>query len=103
MDLVQVAQAWGLPPHALLRAGSKEVTMEDAYAIVRRVERAEQTSRIVGDAEGLREAYIAAARELGQQIADAKQALRDLATLRQHRCDWNDEDYCNVCGADGRA
>ena len=30
-------------------------------------------------------------------------ARRDLLALRDHRHEWSDEDYCAVCGADGRA
>jgi hypothetical protein len=30
-------------------------------------------------------------------------ACRELKALATHRHDWNDDDYCNACGADGRA
>lgn len=30
-------------------------------------------------------------------------ALRELATLQEHRCNFNSQDYCTVCGLDGRA
>lgn len=29
--------------------------------------------------------------------------LRELKTLREHRHEWGENDYCVICGADGRA
>lgn len=47
--------------------------------------------------------YAEAQRALGALIAEAKHAHAALTALRHHRHDWNEDDYCNVCGADGRA
>jgi hypothetical protein len=32
-----------------------------------------------------------------------EKSLKDVRELRTHKHDWNDEDLCSVCGADGRA
>lgn len=72
--------------------------------ILQRLRATEATARLVGDDDGeLRLAYVRACRTLGARIAEARAALRDLTELRHHRCSWNEDDYCNTCGADGRA
>lgn len=30
-------------------------------------------------------------------------ALEELATVREHRCSFDSQDYCTICGLDGRA
>lgn len=36
-------------------------------------------------------------------IADLKQAMEEAEAMLHHAHVWNGEDYCDVCGADGRA
>jgi hypothetical protein len=36
-------------------------------------------------------------------IAKLRTAAEEINTLRRHRHEWGDNDYCQVCGADGRA
>lgn len=40
------------------------------------------------------------AEKLQQLLTDA---IEELKTLRGHRCEFSEEDYCIVCGLDGRA
>lgn len=51
-------------------------------------------------AQGLLMRRRAELREAAEDVAWAESWIRDLLN---HRCEWNDDDYCNVCGADGRA
>jgi hypothetical protein len=45
--------------------------------------------------------------ELLTQIAAAQASLTELTQyiekLRTHRCDWDNNDICTICGSDGRA
>lgn len=40
------------------------------------------------------------AEKLEQVLTDA---IEELKTLREHQCQFSEEDYCTVCGLDGRA
>ena len=44
-----------------------------------------------------------AKRTCEEQIREGREALRELLAIRTHSCQWNEDDYCSICGADGRA
>lgn len=68
-------------------------------AVVRRVERDEQASRLIGEPNSTGEAKQA----LAEIISWARESLRNIDRLSNHVCAWNEDDRCNTCGADGRA
>lgn len=41
--------------------------------------------------------------ELDAAIGLLKRCRREMQTLAGHAHRWNDDDYCSICGADGRA
>ncbi len=49
------------------------------------------------------DAYRDAQKQIGRLIETARRAAREIKGLRAHRHDWNESDYCSICGADGRA
>ena len=72
----------------------------DPSVILNRMRKDEAMRRIVGEDCGNRSEDIALLRAC---VRDAQRALAEARALRTHACDWNDKDFCNVCGADGRA
>lgn len=42
-------------------------------------------------------------REISQLIGQLKRMHAELESLRRHRHEWGSDDYCCICGADGRA
>ena len=47
--------------------------------------------------------YDAALNCIGRAIAELRQEARAIKALKNHAHNWNDDDYCSICGADGRA
>ena len=43
------------------------------------------------------------ARQIDRSIGRLKRARKDAQALRAHTHDWDQNDYCVICGADGRA
>jgi hypothetical protein len=41
--------------------------------------------------------------DISHLIGRLKRVHQELGYLRRHRHDWDDQDYCAICGADGRA
>ena len=41
--------------------------------------------------------------KLGHVIRNAEYAHRVIGQMARHTHEWNDYDYCSVCGADGRS
>lgn len=42
-------------------------------------------------------------KEISHLIGLLKKANHELDSLRVHTHEWSSDDYCNICGADGRA
>jgi hypothetical protein len=53
--------------------------------------------------EDARREYRNALTMLGHIIKQAKETHAELSGLSTHQHEWNDNDYCDLCGADGRA
>ena len=47
--------------------------------------------------------YTNAQKDLESIIQAAEAAHEEINQLRLHAHDWNEDDYCSMCGADGRA
>lgn len=41
--------------------------------------------------------------KIGKAIKELREVARELKSLNGHCHKWNDNDYCSICGADGRA
>lgn len=41
--------------------------------------------------------------EIDHSIGVLKKFRRDVQSMNHHAHDWGDDDYCMICGADGRA
>lgn len=50
-------------------------------------------SEVYGDAVG----------DLASIIEDAQALMREMKQLQSHEHEWDDQSYCTLCGADGRA
>ena len=55
------------------------------------------------EAEGILPPYDEAIRDLERVRAQCGKALAAIRKLKGHKHDWNEDDYCSICGADGRA
>ena len=62
-------------------------------------------AREAGSAElaGERAPYADIMARLSHLIGEAKVIHAQIGALASHSHDWNDDDYCVICGADGRA
>lgn len=58
-----------------------------------------QNIREYGGAEDVK----AMRRQLQEAIAEARRDLREFESLLNHAHQWNEDDYCDICGADGRS
>lgn len=78
--------------------------MEEINALSEQYRRAIQ-ARVLGfdEEDALDTVQRDVTRRLGEIIRDARRALREVAALREHRCEWSEDEYCLYCGADGRA
>jgi len=47
--------------------------------------------------------YLETRNAILERIQSLRMDLDDLVELRRHACSWDDNDYCVICGADGRA
>ena len=47
--------------------------------------------------------YQQALNEIDAAIGRLKALRREMQSIARHSHEWNDNDYCSVCGADGRA
>ena len=68
------------------------------YEILRKAKQHEATARACGEPSNHDEALGA----LGLLLAETVNALNEVAALKGHACCWGDNDYCSICGADGR-
>lgn len=68
---------------------------------VRRANRQAQYDYLGG--EDARRSYRDLRKDLVNAQAMIEQALADLDAIENHVHAWNADDYCDVCGADGRA
>jgi len=69
-----------------------------AEQLVNRAARSAENADLAGESGSV--VYRSIQQRFGRIAARTR---RDLTELRTHRHDWNASDYCNVCGADGRA
>jgi hypothetical protein len=60
--------------------------------IMTRVKRHYQTAELVGEDNNIAEA-----------IAELEALIVELRVLQTHEHQWDSEDYCYICGSDGRA
>lgn len=79
---------------------TSEQARADASDVLSRFRRDVATARIIGEGnlEESRLFVVGALMRLGRN-----DLIPELATLQAHACDWSEDDYCNTCGADGRA
>ena len=61
-----------------------------------------QESFDLGDCEGI-SPYQDALNQIDASIGLLKRARREMQELAQHPHQWGGDDYCTICGADGRA
>lgn len=63
--------------------------------------RSAQYAELAGESTG--DVYKARKAEVGRAIAILESTHTELCELERHSHIWNDDDYCSICGADGRA
>jgi len=56
----------------------------------------------LGDCEGV-SPYQEALNQLDHAIGQLKRARAEMQKLSKHAHQWDSNDYCSICGADGRA
>lgn len=85
---------------------SKNYEFDQAIAFLadQRINQANRSNQYyeLGDAEGM-PPYRQALNEIDAAIGRLKAARREMQQIAGHAHRWNDDDYCSVCGADGRA
>lgn len=64
-------------------------------AAIRKASQSDQYAYEIGEHE--------LATALTELRSDLVQAIADIDTIRNHTHQWNENDYCSICGADGRA
>jgi hypothetical protein len=85
-----------------------EKTVDNAIHIIvgesRRAARSEEYYYLAG--LGLSDAprpYHKSKRDLQRLIGYANREIKAIQQLERHTHEWDEEDYCMICGADGRA
>ena len=81
------------------------MTLDQALSAIRRLPRAAARSAEYAELAGEHGAdvYLCAVDQLDALLRAIKEAKADLASLRRHAHEWNEDNYCSVCGADGCA
>lgn len=85
---------------------TKHVTAFDVQSALMAFGSSVQRSATYADLGGdfsASDVYRDALKDLGAIIKQAKDLHAELNSLVNHAHEWNDDSYCNVCGADGRA
>ena len=79
-------------------------SLEECFQIIeslpRKLARAEEYMHLAGIVP---EDYDATERPYDEAIRILKHTLERIEMLKNHTHQWNDDDYCDICGADGRA
>lgn len=70
--------------------------------IVNRYRRHVADERMIGPDEDQPATYIDTVARLNDILRDAQSALDAVEEIKAHGCSFDSEDYCTVCGADGR-
>lgn len=73
----------------------------DAQRFISETARSVEYADLAG--EPAKPVYKASKAEIGKAIAILKRAHAELCELEGHAHRWNSDDYCSICGADGRA
>lgn len=85
----------------IIDPGSK--LSESIDRITGRVESEVKSSAQYQDLAGDGDVYGDTLRDVDYSIGMLKRFRREIQRLASHVHTWNDDDYCSVCGADGRA
>lgn len=84
----------------------KDRTFDDAIALLadNRISQANSQNQYWenGDCDTF-PPYRQALNEIDAAIGKLKAARREMQAIASHMHEWNDDDYCRICGADGRA
>lgn len=68
-----------------------------------RLEREATRSAEFADAAGEEAPYKHVLGDIDAAIGQLKRFRHEMQKIAGHAHDWNDDDYCSICGADGRA
>jgi len=77
--------------------------LESVRRLTERLYRETCSSAESADLSGYESPYPSVLADIDATIGMLKGFRRDVQSLGGHCHDWNDSDYCSICGADGRA
>lgn len=80
---------------------SADQVYHDAQRFISEAARSAQYAELAGEPTSV--VYKDKKAEIGRAILALKRAHAELTELEGHSHKWGSDDYCSICGADGRA
>jgi len=98
------AHSWPITIHRNSLVLSPGMPLRDILRLVTgRMQNETCSAAQYADLAGEEPPYAHALREIDHAIGTMKRFRAEMQRLAHHTHEWNGDDYCRVCGADGRA